>query len=135
MLSGQLLDLVVLLVLQLLDQVLPVVLHLVTHLDHLQVVSLLQVVGLALELLPQLGLALVVLSLQREGVVLLAELLLLERYTQGAYVGLECPLLDAMLVLELFECDLDILAQFTLLVLVDEQYMFDPAWTDSYFCL
>lgn len=110
-------------------------LHLVAHLLHLQVVLLLEVVGLALELLPQLGLALVVLCLKCEGVILLAELLLLEGDVECAHVGLEGPLLDAVLILELLEGDLHVLAQFALLVLVDEKDVLDPAWEGGYFCL
>jgi len=134
-LSRQPLDLVVLLVLQLLYQVLPIVLHLVTHFLHLQVVLLLQVVGPALELLPQLSLPLVILRLEREGVVLLAQLLLLEGYVERPDVGLESPLLDAMLILELLEGDLHIFSEFTLLVLVDEEDMLDSEWEEGYFCL
>lgn len=78
MFCGQFFDLIVLFVLKLLDEVLPVVFHLVSHLLHLQVVLLLQVVGPPLELLPQLCLPLVVLCLQGEGVVLLRKLLLLQ---------------------------------------------------------
>lgn len=44
-----------------------------------------------------------------------------------AHVGLECSLLDAMLILELLEGDFHIFAQFALLVLVYEQNMLDPA--------
>lgn len=92
---------------------------------HLQVVLLLQVVGPTLELLPQLSLPLVVLRLERKGVVLLAQLLLLEGYVERPDVGLESPLLDAMLVLQLLEGDLHIFSEFTLLVLVDEEDMLD----------
>lgn len=79
MLSRQSLYLIVLLILQLLDKVFSIVLHLISHFLHLQIVLLLQVICPALELLPQLGLPLVVLGFEGEGIVLLAELLLLER--------------------------------------------------------
>lgn len=118
-----------------LDELLAVGFHFVAHLLHLEVVPLLQVVGLALKLLAQLGLPFVVLCLKGEGVVLLAELLLLEGHVEGAHVGLECSLFDAVLILELLEGDLYVLAQFTLLILVDEQYVLDPAWDSGYFCL
>lgn len=110
-------------------------LHFVAHLLHLQVVLLLEVVGLALELLAQLGLSLVVLCLEGEGVVFLAELLLLEGGVKCAHVGLEGAFLDAVLVLELLEGDLYVLAEFALLVLVDEEDVLDPACEERYFCL
>lgn len=118
-----------------LDELLAVGFHFVAHLLHLQVVFLLQVVSLALKFLPQLGLPLVVLCLEGKGVVLLAELLLLEGHVEGAHVGLECSFLDAVLILELLEGDLYVLAQFALLILVDEQYVLDPVWDSGYFCL
>ncbi len=52
-----------------------------------------------------------------------------------ADIGLECSFLDAMLILELLHGDLDILPEFALLILVDEQYVLDPAWGVGYFCL
>jgi len=78
MFSGQSLYLIVLLVLQLFYEVFSVVLHLVSHLLHLQIVLLFQIIRSPLELLPQLGLSLVVLGFEGEGIVLLTELLLLE---------------------------------------------------------
>lgn len=135
MLCGQFFDLIVLFVLQLFDEVLPVVFHLVSHLLHLEVVFLLQVVGPSLELLPQLCLPFVVLCLKGEGIVLLRKLLLLQRDMQRSNVSLQRSFLDAMLILELFHGDLNILPELALLVLVDEQNMFDPAWGRQYFCL
>ena len=82
MFGCQLLDLVVLLVLELLDEIFPVVLHFVPYLLHLEVVLFLQVRGLPFELLPQLGLSLIVLGLEGEEVVLLAQLLLFEGYVE-----------------------------------------------------
>lgn len=44
---------------------------------------------------------------------------------QRPYIGLECPFLDSMLILKLLESDFDIFSEFALLVLVDEQNVFD----------
>ena len=52
-----------------------------------------------------------------------------------ADVGLECSFFDAMLIFELFHGDLYILSELALLVLVDEQDVFDSAWKGMYFCL
>ena len=134
-LGRQLLYLVVLLVLQLLYEVLPEVLHLVPHLLHLEVVLLLEVSGLPLELLPQLSLPLVVLGLEGEEVVFLAELLLFEGDVERPDVCFERPFFDPMLIFELLEGDLDILPKLALLVLVDKHDMLDSGWGGYYFCL
>lgn len=93
---------------------------------HLQVVLLLQIVGLALELLPQFGLPLIVLGFQRKGIVFLAEFLLLEGDAERSNISLQGTFLDAMLILELFERNLNVLPEFALLILIDKEYMFDP---------
>jgi hypothetical protein len=134
-LSRQLLYLVVLLVLQLLYEVLPEVLHLVPHLLHFEVVLLLEVGRLPLELLPQLSLPFVVLGLEGEEVVFLAELLLFEGDVEGPDVCFEGPFLDPVLVFELLEGDLDVLPELALLVLVDEHDVFYSGWGGCYFCL
>jgi hypothetical protein len=38
----------------------------------------------------------------------------------SADIGFECSFLDSMLILELFECNLNVFPEFALLVLVDE---------------
>ena len=75
--------------------------------------------------MPQLSLPLIVLRLKREGVIFLTELLLLEGNMQCSDIGLECSLLDAMLILQLLEGDLYVFSEFALLILVDEEDMFD----------
>jgi hypothetical protein len=93
---------------------------------HLQIVLLLQIIGLALELLSQFCLPLIVLGFKRKRIVFLAEFLLLERDTECSNIRFEGTFLDAVFIFELFERNLNILPKFTLLVLIDQEYMFDP---------
>lgn len=54
---------------------------------------------------------------------------------ERADISLERSFLDTVLILELLHGDLHILPELALLVLVDQQNMFDPEWWREYFCL
>lgn len=45
---------------------------------------------------------------------------------QSTNISLECSFFDTMLIFELFHGDLHILPELALLVLIDEQDVFDP---------
>lgn len=120
MLSRQLLNLLILLLLQILYRLHPKLLHLPPNILNLLLELLLQIPHLPLKLLPQLRPPPIILGLHRKQIIAIRQFLFFEVDVEGADIGLQLTLFYAVLLLELFEGDLDVFAQFGLLVLVLE---------------
>ena len=130
MLLNQVLDRRVLLVLDLLDGGTPLRDLLLPEHLHLVLVSQVNLIADALELVPGLGLLAVLLPGERVQVLLVADLLLLLRDVDRPQVLLQLSLVDAVLVLDVLEGDLGLLLQLRQLVEVLEDEMLAALFVD-----